>query len=371
MKMGTASEDEKLILRQYREGDGGGLARLMANNFPVTEGYDTIKQTWLWQFKNNTLDEPYVMVAEDRGNLVAQYAVMGFRMNFMGGPIDVALSTSTVTDFNYRGRGLFPKLARLLYSHIKQRNCKLIYGFPNAQSIDIFLNKLSWFKIQKLPLLIKPINFKHILSEYIKNNILACTLGSFLNRMGEKLSKFPTIGENLKNITIKSTRYFPEETGGLWKMTHLRNRIALIRDNAYLEWRYLKKPQSKYDVNLVYEDNIPIGYLITKLQNNYGLNILFVMDIVIKDDDRKILSYVIDYISHQARMMGADILSMLVLNNHPHYSLFIKKGFLPIPETFFPQEIYFCAMSNSEDINVNSLQNKNNWYITWGDTDTI
>lgn len=369
--MSIAIEDEKIILRQYKEGDEDGLVRLMINNFPVTEGFHTVKETWIWQFKKNALSEPYVMVAECKGNIIAQYAVVDFRMNLMGRKINGALSTSTVTDINYRGRGLFPQLARLLYSYIKQRNCKLIYGFPNANSINIFLNKLSWFKVDKFPLLIRPINFNHILSAYFKNNLLPCALGTILNTVEEKISKLTIMRENLNHILIRSTSYFPEEADKLWETTHIRNRIALIRDKSYLEWRYLKKPQDKYDISVVYRNNVLLGYFISKLKYKFGMNILFIMEIVIKDDDRKIMSYVIDYISHQARMMGADILSMLVLNNHPHYSLFIRKGFLPVPEVFFPEEIYFCAMCNSVDIKETSIKNRNNWYITWGDSDTI
>lgn len=371
MNMGRAKENDELILRQYREGDEGDLATLMANNFPVIETPNQIKETWIWQFKSNNFGEPYVMVAEDRGNLIAQYAVVPLRMNLMGEQVLGSLSTSTVTDLKYRGRGLFPKLAKLLYAHINQKNYKFVYGFPNEQSIKIFIEKLNWFRIDKFPILIKPINIKHILLVYFKNSIIASMLGSFLNVFIGKLSKFNVVNSRSKNIELRCLNYLPEEISQLWEMTHIKRKIAIVRDKNYLDWRYFKKPYNNYEFYLIYKEDTLVGYLTIGIKNKYGLKTLFILEIVIKNDDPKILSYVIDYINCKARSEGIDIVSMLALNNHPNYLLFIKKGFLPIPETFIPQEIYFCAMVNSENLNVDILKNNKNWYISWGDTDLI
>lgn len=367
------NDDQKIILRNYKEGDEEYLAKLMANNFPVNESIEHIKETWLWQFKNNVFEEPFVMVADHQGNIVAQYAVMKLRMNFMGREVPACLSTSTVTDTNYRGRGLFPKLAKLLYFYIRERNFKIIYGFPNEQSIRTFLYKLSWFKVCRFPLMVKPLNFKKISLRYLGNNIMTGSLGTFINCLKEKMIRCICIRKplELKNITIEQTNYFPEGLGILWEKTHIKNRIAIIRDCEYLQWRYLKKPQGKYDVNIIFRGNNYVGYFITKLENKYGLNILFIMEIVIQNDDKIIMSYAIDFITHQAKTMNADIISLLALKNHPNYLLFIRKGFFPIPEKLFPNEIYFCAMLNCEDINITSIKNRNIWYITWGDTDII
>lgn len=54
------------------------------------------------------------------------------------------LSGTTMTHPEYRGKGLFPVLARSTYARMKAANMAMVWGFPNAMSHRGFVRNLNW-----------------------------------------------------------------------------------------------------------------------------------------------------------------------------------------------------------------------------------
>ncbi|MGO8714633.1 MAG: GNAT family N-acetyltransferase, partial [Smithella sp.] len=129
-------------IRSYEDGDEDGIARLMQQNFPNTPDASCIRQTWRWQFKNDFSKDGSIAVAEVNSSIVAHYAVMCFEMNYQDQTIIGGVSTATVTEKSFRGKGLFTKLARNVYNDLSRSGCKIVFGFPNSQSIRGFITRL-------------------------------------------------------------------------------------------------------------------------------------------------------------------------------------------------------------------------------------
>lgn len=78
------------------------------------------------------------MLAWNRGKLIAQYAANPLIVRAEGNELTAALSLDTMTDPNYRGRGVFWETSISLYNEMEKNKFFFIYGFPNSKSIGGF-----------------------------------------------------------------------------------------------------------------------------------------------------------------------------------------------------------------------------------------
>lgn len=78
-------------------------------------------------------------LAMDNSNPAAFYGVFRHDITF----IRACQSADTMTDPDYRGEGLFTKLARMTYLEAQKQGIQLIFGFPNENSYPGFI-KLGW-----------------------------------------------------------------------------------------------------------------------------------------------------------------------------------------------------------------------------------
>jgi GNAT superfamily N-acetyltransferase len=81
---------------------------------------------------------------------IAFYGVIPTVMWYNGKTILAAQSADTMTHPEYRNMGLFTALANLTYALCKQEGIRLVFGFPNQNSLPGFVNKLGWQIIESL-----------------------------------------------------------------------------------------------------------------------------------------------------------------------------------------------------------------------------
>ncbi|HUN55802.1 MAG TPA: GNAT family N-acetyltransferase [Smithella sp.] len=367
----SMNDPDTINIRSYADGDEYGIARLMQQNFPDTPDASLIRQTWRWQFKNVFSKDGSVAVAEVNSGIAAHYAVMCFDMNYQDQTITGGVSTATVTEKSFRGRGLFTKLARYVYNDLSQSGCKIVFGFPNSQSIRGFTTRLNWFNVCPFPLHIKFIRMKPVLRKILGNHVFTKSLAW----CGDHALKFifNVINRKKKNhdIIIRRVKKIPEDMKSIWSGSFASHKIAVIRNRRYLEWRYLEKPFVKYKIYCAMMNGSPAGYFIIGTGRKYDANILFVMEMVARDDKEEIYKEMLDHLDIAAKEECADAVSILIMSNNPMYWLFVKKGYLPVPRILFPQGINFSAMVNARFIDKSYVKNANNWYISWGDLDVV
>jgi hypothetical protein len=75
---------------------------------------------------------------------IAFYAVVPCFIQFNEKIILAAQSSDTMTHPGYRNKGLFIELALLTFQLCRAEGIKLLFGFPNQNSLPGFVNKLGW-----------------------------------------------------------------------------------------------------------------------------------------------------------------------------------------------------------------------------------
>jgi len=93
-----------------------------------------------------------------RWKIVSEEAIVPLKFYYKGDILKVGHSVDSMTLEEYRGKGIFKKLALLTLDEGKKRGYSFFYGFPNPNSKPIYLNKLNWKLIGNIRRWLFPLN---------------------------------------------------------------------------------------------------------------------------------------------------------------------------------------------------------------------
>lgn len=313
-----------------------------------------------WQFfKNN--NKNYVSIEFDNSNnkAAAIYATFGVTFKIESQELLGCQSLDTITDIDYRGKGLFVKLAKHVYHNAKNEGIALVYGFPNGNSIHGFKTKLEWDVLDSVPFLIKPLK-----SSYFTSRI------SFLNFLPNFKMSF--LGyTNSNQYRIEEAFSFPQETNQLWKIFSKDIKVAVQRNKKYLDWRYINKPLENYKIAHCYsKENVYLGFIVYVVKEKHGGKIAYIMELIFNLNNPMAGDKLLQYAVNQIKKEDADCILSWCLPHSPNKKTFKKEFFFNLPEKFRPIELHFGARSFKSELNA-IINNRNNWYLSYSDSDTV
>ncbi|MES2274844.1 MAG: GNAT family N-acetyltransferase [Bacteroidota bacterium] len=94
----------------------------------------------------------------EAGNPIAFYGVIPCFLQMGAKAVLAAQSADTMTHPKYQGKGLFTKLANLTFNLCKENGIRVIFGFPNQNSLPGFINKLGWQVTDTMDCFVIPVN---------------------------------------------------------------------------------------------------------------------------------------------------------------------------------------------------------------------
>lgn len=356
-------------IRRYKTGDEKQIIQLFLDVFGKPLGKTESSKHWKWEYRNNPNDRLDIILAVYENKIVGHYAVIPVKMKIGNKEYMTSLSLDTMTHRNHRGQGIFPTLAIKLYDVLGKNGIPITYGFPNAFSIRGFIKKLNWFEISDVPIYIRPLNFISLFYHYLKNKFLSTFIGSITNFFNNLFLKEKKMSHNFK---IEKIKIFGKEFDDLWELAKKEITIGVIRDRKYLNWRYFQKPEEKYDVFTIKNNEKLKGYIILKMEERFNLKIGLIMDILTDPSHLSYQNHLIEYVISYFKKKKVDIISVIMFPHWRYYNSLKKKRFIKLFKTFFPEKIYFGArINNNNDVDIQLIKNPRNWYITWGDTDIV
>ncbi|KEY18787.1 GNAT family N-acetyltransferase [Kaistella antarctica] len=313
----------------------------------------------IWQFLETPSKKQLVDIAIDKETekVAAVYAVFPVHFQIDRKKVLACQSLDTMTDVDYRGKGLFVKLAADVYQKAHSDGLKLVYGFPNGSSIHGFVKKLSWQVLDPVPFLIKPLKTKYF-TDKIK-------MLSWLPNIS--LSRSYGLG---KNYIIKNEKVFPAAVDEIWNNFSKDIKVAVHRDKAYLDWRYLNKPSEDYMIDHIYSGNKYIGYIVYCIKEKHGGKVAYIMELVYQLEFEDAASFLLKNALNIIRKSGADCILVWCLEHSPNYKIFSKRGFFTMPEKFKPIELHFGVRAFDESL-AHMINDRKNWYLSYSDSDTV
>jgi Acetyltransferase (GNAT) domain len=325
-----------------------------------------IKKRLEWMHEDNPLKKKYfsIYLDEAANRPAALYAVFPVLFKQFDKKINAVQSIDTITDENYRGKGLFKKLALDCYKNASEDAVQFVYGFPNDQSAPGFFKSLGWKPIAEVPFLIKPINLLYPLQYKLKKNIPF--------KININLGLKWLFWSSKNKYTPSDLPSFNEQYNELWEKFSTTYNIGVMRDANYMNWRISNHPTEKYIVKSFSCNNKLVAVFVLSIKDEkHNGKIGYVIDTIFDPSYSKD----IPYLFHKAikgtfYKAKVDIILGWCFNHSQNYNMYKGNGFMNIPKKLQPIKLFFGANNfiNKED---NAFFDKKNWYLSYCDSDTV
>lgn len=312
----------ELRIRPYQQGDEHEIVKLFGLVFgrPLPMAY------WQWRFRDNPTGRIFIDLAWDGERLAGHYAVSPVVIAVNGQEQLTALSMTTMTHPDYRGKGLFVTLAQSVYQRMADQGLPLVWGFPNVLSHRGFIRDLAWQDIHEVP------TFRRVLSE------------------GRPL---PAPSPQVVELPALDARCDP-----LWAEIDKGGRVLTRRDHRYLAWRYTANPENRYTFFGCQQGERLLGYAVCKRYQD-GVDLVDLLSL----DEHTDLDLVWG-VARWAAEQGARSIQTWLNPSLPLHLELEKYAFRPTePLT------YFGARPLRPELEAAAVVNFRNWYITMGDSD--
>ena len=356
-------------MRPYREGDEKSIIELYESVFNI----EMPLAKWVWRYLENGIDLKLIMLAEAAaGNIIGQYALCPVRMKVDGNELVGSFSLDTMVHPDWGGRGVFVELANAVYRAAAEHGIPLTYGFPNVNSHHGFVNRLEWMDLCKtLPILVKPIKMKRLIKSRFENEGITRLLDS-LARAGYWLyRRGPSRKRSCGSYRVRRVEYFSGATDLLWERSNSIARVSVIRDAAYLNWRFARNPTEEYCILYAEHGGELAGYSVLKLVDDFGIRVGYVVDLLALPEDEAIVYALMETALDYFIAQDMDVAGCLMMRGLPYGKQLRNLGFLKVPTRLLPQDIYLGVRNNTGEFSDDLLRDSHNWNISWADHDRI
>jgi GNAT superfamily N-acetyltransferase/ribosomal protein S18 acetylase RimI-like enzyme len=356
-------------MRPYREGDEQDIRDL----FELVFDKPLSLERWLWQYRDNGTDTFIITLAEgEGGELAGQYALRPTRMKIGDKTRLGTLSLDTMVHPDYRRQGMFTKTAKHAYQTAKQLEVPLTYGFPNQNSYHGFVHRLEWVDLcGRLPVFVRILKLENVLSKRIDSKLVRSVV-KFLGDISLGLFyRFRRGGDLPPGHKLTEVSSLDERVDRLWEEAAADHEILVVRDQSYLNWRFVENPTESYTIFICEQGQEVAGYVVLKCEEKFGLRIGFIVDILVRPGARDVSTGLVSEAVKYFQENQMDLVSCLVLEHTVQAESLKRNGFVVVPQGFFPQELYLGVRSHTDEYAEEFIMNSENWFITWADHDTI
>lgn len=318
---------------------------------------------WFHQQNLRKVNSIYYAIDSETQNIAAIYTYLPVILKCMGKIVNGMQSFDTLTDKNHRSKGLFIKLASKIEKEESLKNNELVYGFPNENSVHGFVNKLGFTYFGEVPFLIKPLRISYFINKILKKKEAEASQSN--------CSMFINQYSNLKrHVEIKEILEFDEKYDELYEMVSPQINIGVNRNAAYMNWRYVTKPDEIYARYGLYENNQLTGVVIFTLKNKHGGKIGYLMELLYDPKNKKAAKHLLKFCSATLKKNNADLILVWCFDHSFNYTAIRRNGYYKFAEKLRPQKLGFITKTlNSK--NTKDIYNVKNWYISYSDSDTV
>lgn len=343
-------------IRPYQPGDEQPLTALFARVFgrPLDVGH------WSWKLKGRPAPSENVWLAVVDGRPIFQYAAIPARYQLPGGEADAMISVDTMTDPDWRRRGLLSQVGQRCYDAWRDAGVSFVIGLPNQQW-GSRAQALGWQPLFPLRWLIRPLRPAALLARRLRLPALARLTPL------DALAALPWRRSADSAITVRRCAAAGPEFDQLWQRCRHDTPAALVRDSAWVAWRFLAAPDAGYRVLLAERNGAPAGYLAYRLEATTGATWGFVADMLAPRADQAARDALLAAALAEMRAAGAVAATALATPGTWLWTALRRAGFVWGRKGAFSVQLAPLAASLPLDV----LRDPGSWHLAGGDFDVI
>ena len=326
-------------------------------------GTERVLNNYQWLHQQNLIKANMIYYAMHNKDIAAIFTALPVPFKIGNEIMPAIQSIDALTDAAHRGKGLFPQLATKLYADATDNNYALVYGFPNENSGPGLFNKLQWTSFGKAPFLLKPLNLFYFINKFFNKK----NKGILPN--GNYSYNAPAFKKINSSTEIKMLENFDASYDKIWQAASQKIRVCANRSAAYMNWRFVDKPDEVYYRYGFYTKGELQGIVVFSIKRKHGGLIGYLMELIYDPQHENAGKQLLKFASAQCRKEKADTILAWSIPDCFNYALYKKCGYYNFPEKLRPQQLFFGARAFDKK-NSRVILDVKNWYISYSDSDT-
>jgi GNAT superfamily N-acetyltransferase len=361
----------------------GGWSSVRYTAADAGESLELVRRTWgdidpadpayhEWQCRRSPGGPAIATLARDEreGRVVGQEVTIPIRATVSGRECTANLSLNSATDPAWRGRGIFGRLLSDACDLSAKEGMAFTYGFPNQWSYPIFL-RTGFADIGSVPLLIKPLNPQRLVRKATGNRLLGAAAWP-----ASLIWHQPAAGrrEGSGQAEIVRVEKFDDSFTAFWERVKNRFPVMIVRDAAYLNWRFVDIPLRKYVCFAARAEDEVKGFIALRVAPVASFNAGLVVDLLVEEGESGAEAgrALIDEAFRHFREHDLDMLGSLALAHTREFRLLREKGFWVCPKRLLPQPFPIIVRCHEGEGSPSRLAYELvNWFVTMGDYDAV
>ncbi|MDO8603528.1 MAG: GNAT family N-acetyltransferase [Candidatus Omnitrophota bacterium] len=356
------------------EEDRDKILQLLKESF---SGYWTASQDiytsdfWNWLYRDNTGGGSVNFIAEDKEKVIGHFPNVLERLKVNENIYKTGIVLHLTTHADYRNRGIFKNLGRVSIEELKKQGITFSFAFPNDKSRPGFINKLGFSSIATISLLVRPVNIKNTIKKIVKNPLLALLFYFILSPLYYMWFYHFGMQRKSNSVKIETKNSFGPEFDFLWKKAMAQAKVMVPRDSAFLNWRFMLRPNQRYHVFGALKNGELAGYIVTRTADVFSLKIGIIMDYFVLPGKDNIIEALVTKAIDNFKKDGVDLCITGCLKNNKYYSSLKNTGFVKAPERLNPRKLILVGRANQDVADKTVFLNGKNWFLSFGDWDTF
>jgi GNAT superfamily N-acetyltransferase len=328
-----------------------------------------------WEYDLNPAGEVIASTGMKTAEAIGHYAVIPLRYQIQSSEMLGSLSVNTATHPAYRGRGAFMILAEDVFKQCRDRHVALTLGFPNPNSHKGFIKHLDFKEIGQLPLWIRPLRMDRLVQARAdREGFLVKSMLRMASGCWPMVSGVLDLIAGKPDLPITRIKTIDSSFDRLWKRVQTQYKNILVRDQRYLEWRFLQNPARQYQIFVCTQGPEDIsGYLIAHEVQIEGIRCGMIVDLLTEKSSygRKVAKNLIQAVMRYYKENDVELAGCLMPWKTPAISGLWRMGFVPCPARWLPQKFPVVLRWHASTVPPADLYDMSHWYLTMGDYDVV
>jgi GNAT superfamily N-acetyltransferase len=341
-------------INKYRPDDKRAVEALYRRVF----GHDAAESSrlrWDWQYRrnpNNPGQEPEIWIAREGTTLVGQYATMPVKLSLKGREVQGSWGMDVMVAPERQRQGLGEILFRTW-----DRNVGASLGLGLSDSSYRLFQKLKWPDVGPVPCLVKPLTRRALRRPNwpmgINRLVSAITLPVVMI-----VSRARPVRAEVRLI-----QRFDESFTTLWETLAPKFDLAVRRDAAYLNWKFVSAPHVRYSIAVARRDERNIGYAVYRHLHEPRGRVTLLVDFLTDPDDEAAFRTLLNWIDREARQADSD--KIRAFATHAGFRRILRRsGYFQVKST-----MEFVVKINGIDVAPLFYEDTEDWHVTLGDSD--
>jgi len=319
------------------------------------------EEHYRWNLKQPPTTVENVWLAVDGDAPIFHYAGIPTRFHLPGGEVLAMVSVDTMTAPEYQRRGLLSAVGRQVYDAWRTAGIAFVIGLPNERW-GSRAAALGWEPLFDIQWLARPLRPEAIIARRLRMPALArlAPVGAAWNVLwGLRLRHDPT-------VRVRPVERAGPEFDQLWRRCAVDAAASVVRDSAWVNWRYLESPAINYRVLLAERDGQPAGYAAYRVEAHTAGTAGFVAELFVAQADAPARRTLIAATLAALRTAGADNAVTLAVPGSPLERDLRGAGFLYSRGAFGVQIVPL-----DPELPLDVLRDPRSWNMAGGDFDVI